>query len=226
MYADGGAEVVVGEAVAGRRDETFIVSKVLPYNASFDGTLRACEASLRRMGTDRIDLYLLHWPGNYPLEQTLAAFDRLAADGKILGWGVSNFDTEEMEEVVAVPASIPAATNQVLYNLSRRGIEYDLLPWCRERGIPIMAYSPIEQGRLLGNVALGRVAGRIGATAAQVALAWVLRHPDVIAIPKASSPGHVRDNRAALDIELSADDIAELDAAFQPPRSKRPLEML
>ncbi len=226
MYGDGAAEEVVGEAISGRRDEVFLVSKVLPYNASFSGTLRACEASLKRMRTDRVDLYLLHWPGSHPLAETVRAFDRLLEDGKIRSWGVSNFDVDEMEDVVAVPASRPPETNQVLYNLSRRGIEFDLLPWQRAHGIPIMAYSPIEQGRILGNAALAKVAGRIGATPAQVALAWVLREPGVIAIPKASRPEHVRDNRAAIDIKLSPNDLAELDAAFPPPRSKRPLEML
>ncbi|OTA40500.1 MAG: oxidoreductase, partial [Symbiobacterium thermophilum] len=198
MYADGGAEEVVAEAIAGRRDQVFLVTKVLPGNASRRGTIEACERSLRRLRTDRIDLYLLHWRGRYPLAETLEAFAELVRAGKIRYWGVSNFDTDDMEELTGLPGGAAVATNQVLYNLSRRGIEYDLLPWCRERRIPIMAYSPIEQGRILGNPALRRVAARHGATPAQVALAWLLRQKDVMVIPKAGRPEHVRENRAAL----------------------------
>ncbi len=226
MYADGGAEEVVAEAIAGRRDEVFLVSKVLPGNASRRGTIAACERSLRRLRTDRIDLYLLHWRGRHPLSETLEAFEELQRAGKIRYWGVSNFDTDDMEELAALPGGAGAATDQVLYNLSRRGIEYDLLPWCRSRRIPIMAYSPIEQGRILRNPALQRVAARHGATAAQVALAWLLRQGDVMVIPKAGRPAHVRENRAALDLSLTPEDLAELDQAFPPPTRKVPLEML
>lgn len=226
MYADGGAEEVVAEAIAGRRDQVFLVTKVLPGNASRRGTIEACERSLRRLRTDRIDLYLLHWRGRYPLAETLEAFAELVRAGKIRYWGVSNFDTDDMAELTGLPGGAAVATNQVLYNLSRRGIEYDLLPWCRERRIPIMAYSPIEQGRILGNPALRRVAARHGATPAQVALAWLLRQKDVMVIPKAGRREHVRENRAALDLELTAEDLAELDRAFPPPTRKVPLEML
>jgi diketogulonate reductase-like aldo/keto reductase len=226
MYGDGGAEEVVGEAIAGRRDEVFLVSKVLPENASRRGTVAACERSLGRLGTDRVDLYLLHWRGSPPLAETIEAFHALKRAGKIRAFGVSNFDVDDCEELWALPGGERAAANQVLYNLGRRGIELDLIPWSRERRLPIMAYSPIEQGRLLRHAALVRVAGRHGATPAQVALAWVLRQPDVIAIPKAASVAHVRDNRAALDLELTADDLAELDRAFPPPPRPVPLAML
>ncbi len=226
MYADGGAEEVVAEAIAGRRDQVFLVTKVLPGNASRRGTIEACERSLRRLRTDRIDLYLLHWRGRYPLAETLEAFAELVRAGKIRYWGVSNFDTDDMAELTGLPGGAAVATNQVLHNLSRRGIEYDLLPWCRERRIPIMAYSPIEQGRILGNPALRRVAARHGATPAQVALAWLLRQKDVMVIPKAGRREHVRENRAALDLELTAEDLAGLDRAFPPPTRKVPLEML
>lgn len=226
MYADGGAEEVVAEAIAGRRDEVFLVSKVLPENASRRGTVAACERSLRRLRTDRIDLYLLHWRGRVPLAETLEAFDALVRDGKIRRWGVSNLDQADMEELSGLPGGDAVATNQVLYNLTRRGIEHDLLPWCRRRAIPIMAYSPIEQGRMLRHPALNRVAERHGATAAQVALAWLLRQDGVIAIPKAASAEHVRENRAALDLRLTEADLADLDRAFPPPTGPKPLEML
>ncbi len=226
MYASGGAEEVTGEAIDSRRDEIFLVSKVLPSNASHGGVMRACEASLKRLGTDRIDLYLLHWRGGTPLSETVAAFEALKQQGKILHWGVSNFDTDDMEELAGVASGEAVQTNQVLYNLSSRGIDFDLLPWSRQRGIPVMAYSPIGQGNLTRDPKLAPVAERHGATAAQIALAWTMRQPGVIAIPKASSPGHVRDNRAALDIELTETDLAELDRAFPPPSRKRPLEMI
>jgi diketogulonate reductase-like aldo/keto reductase len=227
MYADGGAEELTAEAIAGRRDEVFLVSKVLPDNATRRRTIAACERSLRRLATDRIDLYLLHWPGPTPLHETIDAFESLVHAGKIRHWGVSNFDTSDMEEVAGLPGGAAAATDQVLYNLTRRGIEWDLLPWCRERGLPVMAYSPIEQGRLLGRPALRSVAARHGgATAAQAALAWLLRQDGVIAIPKAGTPAHARENRAALDLSLTAEDLAGLDRAFPPPSRKRPLEML
>ncbi|HQR53081.1 MAG TPA: aldo/keto reductase [Burkholderiales bacterium] len=226
MYADGSAEEVVGEAIAGRRDEVFLVSKVLPQNASRRRTIAACEASLRRLDTDRLDLYLLHWRGPTPLAETLEAFAKLAGAGKIRFWGVSNFDRADMQELGAVPGGGAVATNQVLYNLTRRGIEFDLLPACIRRGVPVMAYSPIEQGRMLGDATLQAVAARHGATAAQVAIAWVLRHDGVVAIPKAGSVAHVRDNHAALDLHLTPEDLDELDRAYPPPRRATPLEVL
>lgn len=226
MYASGGAEEVVAEAIAGRRDETFLVSKVLPSNASRAGVQRACENSLKRLRTDRIDLYLLHWPGSVPLAETVVAFEALKEAGKIRHWGVSNFDTDEMEELVGLSDGGNVQTNQVLYNLVRRGPEFDLAPWSRQRGIPLMAYSPVEQGALARNTRLGAVAARHNATPAQIALAWVMHKDGVIAIPKASSQQHVRQNFAALDIELTTQDIAELDHAFPPPTRKRGLEMI
>lgn len=226
MYGDGGAEEVVADAIAGRRNEVFLVSKVLPENASRRKTVDACERSLRRLGTDRIDLYLLHWRGGVPLSETLAAFAELLETGKIRAWGVSNLDTDDMDELAGLPGGDDCATNQVLYNLTRRGIEFDLLPWCRKRGVPIMAYSPIEQGRMLGHDALKTVAARHNATPAQIAVAWLLRQPDVLVIPKATNPAHVRENRAALDLRLTENDLADLDRAFPPPTRKKPLEML
>ncbi|ESY11357.1 MULTISPECIES: aldo/keto reductase [unclassified Mesorhizobium] len=226
MYASGGAEEVVAEAIAGRRDELFLVSKVLPSNASRTGVARACENSLKRLRTDRIDLYLLHWPGSVPLGETVDAFEALKKAGKIRHWGVSNFDTDEMEELTGLSSGDHVQTNQVLYNLSRRGPEFDLVPWSRQRGIPLMAYSPVEQGALARNSRLETIAARHNATAAQIALAWVMAQPGVIAIPKASSQEHVRQNFAALDIELTAEDLAELDRAFPPPTRKRGLEMI
>lgn len=225
MYGNGGAERLVGEALQDRRDEVFLVSKVLPQHASLRGTITACEASLRRLQTDRLDLYLLHWRGNYPLWETLEAFATLTQQGKIRYWGVSNFDVDEMETLVGLPGGEEVQTNQVLYNLTRRGIEWDLLPWCNQRRISVMAYSPIEQGRLLSHRALTDVAKRHQVTPTQIALAWVLR-AGVIAIPRAGSPIHVRENRSALDIELTEHDLAELDRAFPPPHEKRPLETL
>jgi diketogulonate reductase-like aldo/keto reductase len=226
MYGDGEAEEIVGDAIAGRRDGLFIVSKVLPENASRKDTIVACERSLKRLRTDRIDLYLLHWRGSTPLEYTLDAFLQLRREGKIRHWGVSNFDTDDMEELVALPGGAGCATNQVLYNLKRRGIEYDLVPFCRARNIPVMAYSPIEQGRLLGAAALKEVASRRGASTAQVALAWLIGKPATIVIPKATNPEHVRENFAALDLKLTDGDLAILDRAFPPPHKKYALEML
>jgi diketogulonate reductase-like aldo/keto reductase len=227
MYASGGAEEVVREAIAGRRDEVFIVSKVLPSNASRAATMRACEASLKRLGADRIDLYLLHWRGGVPLGETVDAFETLQASGKIAAWGVSNFDAADMRELMALPdGGTNVAANQVLYHLASRGTEFDLLPWQRQRGIPLMAYCPIGEGDLATDSRLGPVAERHGATPAQIALAWTLRGEGVIAIPKASQEKHVRDNRAAADIRLTAQDIAELDALFPPPRRKQPLAMV
>jgi diketogulonate reductase-like aldo/keto reductase len=226
MYADGGAEALVGEAIAGRRDELFVVSKVLPENATTAGTVAACEHSLQRLGTDRLDLYLLHWRGNVPLEETLDAFAVLIDAGKIRYWGVSNFDVVDMIELWKLDGGAKVTTDQVLYNLTRRGIEYDLMPWCRNRYIPIMAYSPIEQGRLLDHGELKDVAARHNATPAQVALAWVLRQDGVVAIPKASTIAHVRENHAALELHLTREDLASLDRAFPAPTEAIPLEIL
>jgi diketogulonate reductase-like aldo/keto reductase len=227
MYAEGGAEEVVGEAIAGRRDEAFVVSKVYPHNASFEGVQAACERSLRRLKIETIDLYLLHWQGHHPLAETFDGFEALKKAGKIKAYGVSNFDLENLEESLSYGAP---ATNQVLYNLIRRGIEFDMLPWARERQMPIMAYSPLEtsgreQAALLDNPGLKAVAHAHGVTPAQIALAWVLHQDGVIAIPKAVDPVHLRANRAAADLRLSADDLAALDKAFPPPRRRRALDM-
>lgn len=226
MYGDGAAERLVGQAVAGRRDQAFIVSKVLPHHATRGGTVAACEASLKRLATDRIDLYLLHWRGGVPLEDTLAGFADLQSAGKIRHWGVSNFDVDDMAELNALTGGGAVAANQVLYNLTRRGIEFDLLPQCGASGVPVMAYSPIEQGRLLHDPTLADIASRHHAAPAAVALAWVLRQPGMIAIPKASTASHVGQNHAALDISLNQEDLAALDRAFAPPRSKQALEMI
>jgi len=224
MYGDGGAEEVVGEAIAGRRDEAFVVSKVYPHNASRKGIAAACERSLRRLKTDRLDLYLLHWHGNVPFEETIAGFEALRAAGKIRHWGVSNLDIGDMEELWVL--SKAAQANQLLYNLSRRGIEWDLLPWLRERRVPVMAYSPIEQARLLKNRALLEFSKRHGMTPAQAALAWLLANDDVIVIPKASHPAHLQENLEAIEKNLTREQLAELDRAFPPPRAPSPLEML
>lgn len=224
MYGEGGAEQVVAEAIAGRRDEVFLVSKVLPTNAARKAAIRACEASLRRLRTDCIDLYLLHWRGGVPLAETVAAFEELRQAGNIRHWGVSNFDTHDMEELAALAVGGACQANQVLYNLIRRGIEFDLLPWCRARGMPVMAYSPVEQGALANHKGLAAIAARHDATPAQIALAWVLAQPGVIAIPKATRLDHVRQNAAARDIVLTPEDLAELDRLFPPPTRKRPLE--
>jgi diketogulonate reductase-like aldo/keto reductase len=224
MYASGGAEELLGEAIAGRRDELFLVSKVLPHNASLRGTLDACAASLRRLGTDRLDLYLLHWRGGHPLADTVQAMEILRERGDIRYWGVSNFDVADLEELDEVADG--NQVDQVLYNLTRRGVEYDLLPWCARRGLPIMAYSPIEQGRMLGHAALREVAERTGATPAQVGLAWVLRNDGVLTIPCSGDPAHVRENREALSLRLSEADLATLDKAFRPPESAVRLEVL
>jgi len=226
MYGDGEAEHIVAEAVGARRDDVFIVSKVLPEHSSRRGTIAACERSLRRLKTDRIDLYLLHWRGSVPLDDTIEAFQELAEAEKILDWGVSNFDIADLGELWKAPEGKAVATNQVLYNLTRRGIEFDLMPWCRQHAIPVMAYSPIEQGRLLGHPALREVASRHGATPAQVALAWAMRHDDVIVIPKAATLAHVEEDLKALDLLLTHDDFVTLDRAFPPPRSPEPLDML
>jgi len=227
MYGEGGAEEVVGEAIAGRRSEAFLVSKVYPHNASFDGVREACERSLRRLRVECIDLYLLHWQGHHPLAETFDGFEALKRAGKIGAYGVSNLDLPSMEEAVGYGTPV---TDQVLYNLLKRGIEFDLLPWCRARGLPVMAYSPLEssgrdQAALLGHPALRAVADAHGVTPAQIALAWVLHQDGLIAIPKAVAPEHVRANRAAADIALTSDDLAALDHAFPPPRRARALDM-
>ncbi len=226
MYGDGASEELIGEAIAGRRDEAFLVSKVYPHNAGRRGAVAACEASLRRLKTDRLDLYLLHWRGGVPLAETVEVFERLVAAGKIRRWGVSNFDVDDMEELLAAGGEA-VAVNQVLYNCGRRGIEFDLIPWQAARGIPVMAYSPIEQGRLPRHPALAAIAARHpGATAAQVALAFTLRRGGVVAIPQMSTPAHVAENRPAADLVLTAEDLVEIDRAFPPPARKRPLDML
>jgi len=228
MYGEGGAEEVVGEALAHgpvRRDEVFLVSKVYPHNASRKGALAACERSLARLRTDRIDLYLLHWRGSVPLGETVAAFEHLRSHGRIRHWGVSNFDVDDLRELWAVDDGARCAANQVYYSAGQRGIEFDLLPWQRQHHMPAMAYCPIEQGALAGNAKLRAIARARGVTAAQAALAWVLRQPDVIAIPKAVQAAHLRDNLAAASLELSAAELAQIDAAFPPPARKRPLAM-
>lgn len=226
MYAEGGAEEIAGQAIAGRRDEVFLVSKVYPWNASRKGVIEACERSLERLKTGRLDLYLLHWRGEPPLAETVAGFEELRRAGRIGAWGVSNFDLDDMEELMAVPDGRNCAVNQVLYNLSRRGVEYDLLPWCQERGIAVMAYSPIEQGKLLRNPELIRIAKAYQATPAQIALAFLLDREGVIAIPKSANPERVTENAGAAELEISDEDWATLDAAFPPPDRKRPLQMI
>ena len=225
MYAEGKAEQLVGEAIAGSRDRVFLVSKTYPQNGSRDRLPRACEASLKRLGTDRLDLYLLHWRGNVPLAETVEAMERLVAAGKILRWGVSNLDTDDMVELETAGGGA-CATDQILYNLTRRGPEHDLLPWLGGKAMPAMAYSPVEQGRLVRDRRIGDIAKSIGATPAQVALAWSMRNDNVIAIPKAGSVAHVRENRAAADLVLSPADLATLDAVFPRPHERAPLEML
>ena len=226
MYGEGGAESVVGEAIRGRRDEVFLVSKFYPHHADRMKLVAACDASLRQLGVEALDLYLLHWRGRVPLDETVATLGELARAGKIRRWGVSNFDVADMEALAATPGGESAAADQVLYNLAHRGIEFDLLPWCARRRIPVMAYSPLDEGRLVRHPAVDAVARRIGASAGQVAIAWLLRNPDVVTIPKASSPEHVRANRAAADITLDAEALATLERAFPAPRRKRPLEMI
>jgi diketogulonate reductase-like aldo/keto reductase len=239
MYGEGGAEEVVGQAVAEalragdvRRDELFIVSKVYPHNASRRGTLQACERSRRRLGLDQIDLYLLHWRGQHPLAGTVAAMHELVADRQIVHWGVSNFDVDDMEELFAVAAlrsgdaKRACAANQVYFSLSERGVAFSLLPWVCAHGVPLMAYSPIDQGTLAGHQALARIGASLGLSAAQVALAWVVQQPGVVAIPKAVKPQHLRENFAAADISLNADQLRQIDHTFPPPRRKAPLAMI
>jgi diketogulonate reductase-like aldo/keto reductase len=226
MYGDGAAEELVGKAVAGRRDSVFLVSKVLPRHATRRGTTEACQASLRRLGTDHLDMYLLHWRGSVPLAETVEAFEELVQAGSIGCWGVSNFDAPDMDELVAVPGGDRVQTDQVLYNLARRGPEYDVIPWCRAAGMPLMAYSPVDHGRLLEHAAVRDMAGAKGVTPAQLAIAWVLRLPDVFAVAKASNRAHVMENRAAMEISFTEAELAQLDEIFPPPFSKMPLEVL
>jgi diketogulonate reductase-like aldo/keto reductase len=225
MYANGAAEELVAHAIKGRREEVFLVDKVLPSHATRRGTVAACEASLKRLKTAHIDLNLLHWRGDIPLRDTLDGFEVLIRNGCIRHWGVSNFDLSDMEDLYAAGGTT-CAVNQVLYNLSRRGIEYDLLPWCQDQGVPIMAYSPIEQSRILDHPELQSIAERHNATPAQVALAWVIRQDPVVAIPKMGTPAHVRENLGALEIRLTNADLTLLDLAFPPPTEKVPLEMI
>lgn len=226
MYGNGRSETVVGEAIAGLRDQIYLVSKVLPSNASATGTVRSCEASLKRLDVDTLDLYLLHWRGRHPLAETVEAFTRLRHEGKIQAWGVSNFDVNDMEELLAVPHGTDCAANQVLYNPEYRGIEFDLLPWSQQHNIATMAYSPVGQGGdLLQSPALRKIASDRGISTAQVALAWCLRQP-VLAIPKAGSLEHVEENAAAASVSLTADELAAIDAAFRPPTRKQKLATL
>lgn len=226
MYGSGGAEEMIARAIEGVRDGLFIVSKVYPHNASRAGVVAACERSLARLRTDRIDLYLLHWRGSIPLAETLEGFERLQREGKIRYHGVSNFDRADMTQWFALPGGDKVAADQVLYNLSHRGPEWDLVPWCREHGVAIMAYTPLGQGGLLRDRTLADIAHRRSATSAQVALAWLLRQPGTIVIPKAASPEHVRENRGALDVVLTDEELAALDRAFPAPRGKSSLGML
>lgn len=225
MYGEGGAEEMLSEALTGRRDEIFLVSKVYPQNASRKGVLAACERSLKRLTTDRLDLYLLHWPGSTPIEETIGAFETLHKDGKIRNWGVSNFDADGMGSVGRAPNGGNCASNQVLYHLGSRGIEWRLLDACRKADVMVMAYSPLGQGPLLRKPALKAIADKHGVDPAAIALAWVLRHPGVITIPKAVKPEHVRANMAALDVKLDAEDMKALDSAFPPPKRAEALDM-
>ncbi len=227
MYADGGAELVVGEALIGRRDQAFVVSKVLPHNASRRGTVAACERSLKRMGIETIDLYLLHWRGSHPLAETLAGFEALQRSGKIRRWGVSNFDVADLRELEALASGRECSANQVYYALSQRGVEFELLPWHVGHQIATMAYCPLDEGRLIGaHPVLGEVARRHGATDAQVALAWLLQKPGTIVIPKSGRVAGSEENAAARQLSLTAVDLAALDEAFPPPRRKRSLAMI
>jgi diketogulonate reductase-like aldo/keto reductase len=226
MYGEGGAEQVVGDAIAGRRDAVTLVSKIYPHNAGARSAIAACERSLARLRVEAIDVYLLHWRGRIPLAETVGAFERLRREGKIRAWGVSNFDVGDMHELLALPEGKHCVTNQVLYHLGERTIEWSLLPLCRERGIDVMAYSPLGQGDLLDHAKLRSVARRVGATPAQVALAFLLGQPGVVAIPKAVRPAHLRDDLDARELVLDAAARAALDAAFPPPKRARALPML
>jgi diketogulonate reductase-like aldo/keto reductase len=226
MYGEGESERLVGEAIAPQREQVFVVSKVYPHNASYNGLLEACDRSLKRLRSDFIDLYLLHWRGSVPLAETVRAFEHLRGRGKIKSWGVSNFDVHDMQELLAVAGGGACATNQILYNLSRRGPEFELLPFLSQQHMPIMAYSPLEQGRFSRPSALTEVARRHDANGFQIGLAWLLRRPDVIAIPKTGNIDHIRQNHAALALKLDAEDREALDRAFPPPVRKKPLAML
>lgn len=226
MYGEGGAETVIAEAIANRRPKVFLVSKFYPHHATRRGVIAACERSLQRLKTDYLDLYLLHWRSSVPLSETLEALQSLRTAGKIRDFGVSNFDMDDIEEAIALPQGNAIAVNQVLYNLIRRGIEWDLLPWCRKHSIPIMAYSPVEQGRLLNNPTLKTIAQQRGVTPAQIAIAWLLHQENVIVIPKSATLAHLEQNRAALDISLNPDELKKLDTAFPPPSRKVSLQML
>jgi diketogulonate reductase-like aldo/keto reductase len=225
MYGEGRVEEIVSEAIKGRREEVFLVTKAYPWHGTRSGLADAAQRSLKRLKTDRIDLYLLHWRGDVPLTETVEGMEALRQKGQIRGWGVSNFDVADMEELISSPRGDAVQTNQVLYNLAKRGIEWDLLPWCRERGIPIMAYSPFDQGPLLRKKALAEVSRRHEVSPATVALAWILRHKDMIVIPKAAKLDHVRANHAALQLKLTQQDFADLDTAFAPPEGPKSLEM-
>lgn len=225
MYGEGGAEEIVAEAIASCREQIYLVSKFYPYNASYDGLIAACDRSLSRLKTDYLDLYLLHWRGSVPLSETLEGLQHLKQTGKIIDYGVSNFDTDDMQEAESLPGGDNIVTNQVLYNLMRRGIEWDLLPWCKQRNIPIMAYSPVEQRAFVDNRRLKDIAAQHNATTTQIALSWLLHQDNIISIPKAVNLDHVRENRSALDIKLTPADLQQLDRAFQPPSRKMSLAM-
>ena len=223
MYASGGAEEVTGEAIAGKRDQLYVVTKVLPSNASFDGTIAACEASLRRLNTEYVDLYLLHWQGPHPLNETVDAFETLRQRGLIKQWGVSNFDTDDMQALWALDAGDNCAANQVYYSLGKRGVEYDLLPWHTAHGVAAMAYCPLDQGRLVNDARLRPIADKHNATIAQIGLAFLMLRPDVVPIPKSSSVQRTIENANARNIQLDAADLQQLDAIFPPPTRKVPL---
>lgn len=233
MYGEGGAEAVVGAALAGAfrdgalaREDVFVVSKVYPHNATARGAVAACERSLTRLGLDHLDAYLLHWRGSVPLQETVEAFETLRTRGRIRHWGVSNFDVDDMDELLRVRGGERCATNQIYYSLSARGPAFDVVPWLQRHAMATMAYSPIDQGALARNAALRALAKKRGVTPAQLALAWLVAQPGTMAIPKAASEAHLRENLAALSLTLGPGDLAELDAAFPPPRRKVPLAML
>ena len=223
MYGEGGAEKIVAEAISGRREEVYLVSKFYPHNASYDNLMAACDRSLSRLKSDYLDLYLLHWRGSVPLSETLYGLQHLKQAGKILDYGVSNFDTDDLKEAESLPGGKEIVTNQVLYNLMNRGIEWDLLPWCKKRSIPIMAYSPVEQRAFVNDSKLNNIAAQHNATSTQIALSWLLHQDNVISIPKATNRDHVQENRAALDLKLTEEDLQQLDRAYKPPSRKMSL---
>lgn len=225
MYGDGGAEKIVAEAIATRRSEVYLVSKFYPHNASYKELIAACDRSLSRLKTDYLDLYLLHWRGSVPLSETLLGLQHLKQTGKILDYGVSNFDTDDLQEAESLPGGKEIVVNQVLYNLLRRGIEWDLLPWCKQRQLAIMAYSPVEQRAFVNDSKLKDIATQHNATPTQIALSWLLHQDNVISIPKATNPAHVKENRAALDIQLTEQELRKLDLTFKPPVRKVSLAM-